>query len=190
LDIIYTKGKLVVRYPSNITLIEVQIASNLRTARFSSSLYYTVSEVRRVNVPCPSFAKELRVMRESLLAIWSVTDIKIFDVIDETEILRIGNLASVNNQLSAICFTVRKGYLVAGLHQGQICVYAFDNSKHLINELEGHSKKVLDLRLIKADSQVVSSSEDDTIRIFSLESMQQLEMFRVGHKFNMFRFVT
>lgn len=97
-------------------------------------------------------------MRDTFLAIWSVTDIKIMDLDEDKEILKMSNVASVNNQVTSMCFTIRKGYLIVGLNQGQICVYRFDSAKHLINELEGHTKKVMDLRLTKADSHIISCS--------------------------------
>jgi WD40 repeat protein len=69
-------------------------------------------------------------------------------------------------------------------------VYELNSNHHLINELEGHRRRVLALHVNQPDSELVSYGEDETIRICSLDSLQTLEVFKVGRKFHKFEFLS
>jgi WD40 repeat protein len=104
----------------------------------------------------------------------SLTDIMIYNIISDRLLVDMHKVAEPTNQLTAITLSPKMGYFIAGANQGQILIYKMQRYRRLVNAFQSHEKKIIALHVNRLENELLSASEDQTIRIFSLQSMQIL----------------
>jgi WD40 repeat protein len=71
-------------------------------------------------------------------------------------------------------------YFHTGTSTGQIIVWKYDSSKKQLHEFQGHFKSITCMVPVKNEQDLlISASLDSTVRIWSLETFQQLYMLYI-----------
>lgn len=71
-------------------------------------------------------------------------------------------------------------YLIAGLRSGQVLVFDF-NEQRVIKSLNHHLKPVFDIKPAKGKKELLIASEDGTVSIWSLETLDLVHSIKVSH---------
>ncbi len=71
-------------------------------------------------------------------------------------------------------------YLIAGLRSGQVLVFDFIQQK-VIKSLNHHRKAVFDIKSVSHKKELLISSEDGTVSIWSLEALEMIHSLNVSH---------
>lgn len=70
-------------------------------------------------------------------------------------------------------------YMIAGLRSGQVLVFDFAQQK-VIKSLNHHLKPVFDIKSVKSKNELLIASEDGTVSIWNLDSLEMVHSIRVS----------
>lgn len=71
-------------------------------------------------------------------------------------------------------------YLIAGLRSGQVLVFDFIEQK-VVKSLNHHLKPVFDIKSVNSKKELLIASEDGTVSIWSLETLDLVHTIKVSH---------
>lgn len=71
-------------------------------------------------------------------------------------------------------------YLIAGLRSGQILVFDFNEQK-VVKSLNHHLKPVFDIKSVNSKKELLIASEDGTVSIWSLDTLDLVHTIKVSH---------
>jgi centriolar protein POC1 len=71
-------------------------------------------------------------------------------------------------------------YLIAGLRSGQVLVFDFIEQK-VIKSLNHHLKPVFDIKSVNSKKELLIASEDGTVSVWSLETLDLVHTINVSH---------
>jgi centriolar protein POC1 len=71
-------------------------------------------------------------------------------------------------------------YLIAGLRSGQVLVFDFIEQK-VIKSLNHHLKPLFDIKSVNSKKELLIASEDGTVSIWSLETLDLVHSIKVSH---------
>jgi centriolar protein POC1 len=71
-------------------------------------------------------------------------------------------------------------YLIAGLRSGQVLVFDFIEQK-VIKSLNHHLKPVFDIKSVNSKKELLIASEDGTVSIWNLETLDLVHTIKVSH---------
>ncbi|MEO6148817.1 MAG: WD40 repeat domain-containing protein [Mucilaginibacter sp.] len=71
-------------------------------------------------------------------------------------------------------------YLFAGLRTGDVAVFDFTQQK-VISPLKHHTKPIFDIKPVIAKNELLVASEDGTVSVWSLDTLQSLHTIQVSH---------
>ena len=71
-------------------------------------------------------------------------------------------------------------YLIAGLRSGQVLVFDFIQQR-IIKSLNHHLKPIFDIKSVKTKKELLVASEDGTISIWNLDSLEMVHSIRVSN---------
>jgi len=84
---------------------------------------------------------------------------------------------STNSRISSVTIATDQSWFVTGDFQGDITIWAIKSGTG-VSHLSGHTRVVNIVRMYDRDNQLVSGSEDNTIRVWNLQRQSCTRIFR------------